>query len=211
MSVTVIVPHYGPDELLSGCIDSLEADDNGFGLVVTDSNETGFNFSQACNAGARVASGDWLVFLNNDCRVLPGWGDALRTALVTRPGRVIGCKLIFPGGELQHAGVDVFRAPGFAHAAEIRTGGDQSCEVDAVTGACLAIPAWLFGRLGGFDEEFDNGYEDIDLCLRAQQETKNRAWYAADAKAIHLTSQSGPARWRSVNDNIRRLSEKWGL
>lgn len=210
MSVTVVIPHYGPDELLQPCLDSLDEHAVGFGQLVVDANEDGWNFAQACNRGARAATQPWLLFLNNDCRVLPGWGDAMRHA-VTSQRKVIGCRLVFPDGRLQHAGVDVVRAPGMAHATEIRTGGDRSCDVDAVTGACLMIRADLFDELGGFDEEFDNGYEDVDLCLRAREATGRRAWYEANASAVHLTSASGEARWRSVNENVRRLSEKWGL
>ncbi len=68
--------------------------------------DTPFNYSAACNRGAEVATGELLLFLNNDIQVVdPGWlGELVRVATLPGVG-VVGTKLTYPDGTLQHAGV----------------------------------------------------------------------------------------------------------
>ena len=66
----------------------------------------------------------------------------------------------------------------------------------------------MFADLGGFDEGFVNGYEDVDLCLEVRARNW-QVWYERDAVVCHLESQSGPARWTHVRQNVERLNEKW--
>jgi GT2 family glycosyltransferase/tetratricopeptide (TPR) repeat protein len=78
----------------------------------------------------------------------------------------------------------------------------------ALTAACLLVRKSAFQEVGGFDEGFWNDYEDVDLCLRFQE----RGWltvYEPASVVIHHESQSGPARFQKVQENIRRLHEKW--
>src|SRR5262245_32739230 len=67
---------------------------------------TNLGFAAACNDGPAVASGELLVFLNNDTLALVGWLDALARYADSHPGAaVVGSKLIFPDNTIQHAGV----------------------------------------------------------------------------------------------------------
>jgi GT2 family glycosyltransferase len=77
-----------------------------------------------------------------------------------------------------------------------------------VTGACLAIRADTFAALGGFDEGFVNGYEDVDLCL-ACLGAGLRVVYEPASTITHHESQSGPERFARASDNIARLRNKW--
>jgi GT2 family glycosyltransferase len=120
---------------------------------------------------------------------------------------IVGCKLVDPNGDLQHTGIYFGLADGIVTAYN-RLEEAPSGEVVAVTGACLMVRSDLFRELGGFDEGFRNGYEDVDLCLRARAKGW-KVWYCADSVVMHHESQSGPARWTWVRENMQRLQDKW--
>jgi GT2 family glycosyltransferase len=144
------------------------------GRVRTVRHDRNVGFAAACNDGAAVADGEWLVFLNNDTLPQPGWLDALvRYESSGERIGLVGAKLLFPNETVQHAGV-VFARDLSPH--HIYTGFrsdhpavNKSREFQAVTGACAAIRRALFEELGGFDPAFVNGYEDLDLCLRLRR------------------------------------------
>ncbi|MBS0212631.1 MAG: glycosyltransferase [Proteobacteria bacterium] len=131
-------------------------------------------FIAACNAGAALAHGDYLVFLNNDTAVQPGWLDALIGTFADHPSAgIVGAKLVYPDGRLQEAGAIVFadgsawncgrfedpRAPAWNHVRE----------VDYCSGAAIAIARELFAQLEGFDTHYTPAYyEDTDLAMRVR-------------------------------------------
>ncbi|HTL18683.1 MAG TPA: glycosyltransferase, partial [Patescibacteria group bacterium] len=78
----------------------------------------------------------------------------------------------------------------------------------AVTAACLIVRRALFNGLGGFDEQFWNGYEDIDLCFRIGQAGK-LVVYQPESVVKHHESKGGPERFRKARQNIARLHQKW--
>lgn len=215
--VSVIVPLFNRWDLTAQCVAALNRCGDPIELVLVDNgstddtasqrvqvrNDRNRGFAVACNQGAAYASGDVLVFLNNDTEPQPGWLGALCDGLEL--ATVAGARLTYPDGRTQHTGIAVdFTQPPGGEAWGL-TDEHPSQIVDAVTGACFAIRRADFWHLGGFDDGFWNGYEDVDLCLRA-----GVCWYAADAHVIHHESQSGPERWRAVRENVYRLRAKWG-
>lgn len=204
----MIVPHFGAQQLLADCLVALDAYASDVEVIVVDGNERNDGFAGNCNRGARDASGDVLVFLNNDCEIHDGWLAPLLTALEDYP--IAGSMLYYPDGRIQHAGINILRLPdGTIEGCNIGVP-RSSGEVQAVTGASFAITADTFWTLGGFDDGYWNGYEDLDLCLRAHEHTGRACWLAADSTATHRESASGPERWTKVADNIARLQTKWG-
>ncbi len=176
-------------------------------------------FARACNQGAAAARADALLFLNNDTEVRPGWLEPLLATLAGDP-RVgaAGSKLLFPDGTIQHAGVIVaddrkLPDPLVARHIYYRERADlpqanQPREYQALTAACLLVRRRAFVAACGFDEGYWNGYEDIDLCFRLREEGW-RLVYVPASEVIHHESQSGPARFVKVADNIRRLRGRW--
>lgn len=134
-----------------------------------------FNFSKMCNRGAELASGDFLLFLNDDTEVISKyWLERmLGYALLPHAGAV-GAKLYYPGGKLiQHCGV-VNLKEGPSH---ILCTGDDRTVYDfarnrmnynyiAVTGACLMVSRSKFNQVEGFDENLPVAYNDVDFCFK---------------------------------------------
>lgn len=223
MSVSIVIPHYGPSELTVACLASLREHtprdvevivvNNGTGdLFPADvrlANPENRGFAIACNQGARAASHDRVVFLNNDTEVRAGWLPPLVAALDGDPlAAVVGSLLVYPDGRIQHAGVELFYAGGGILTARNIQGPQPRGEVDAVTGACMAVERAHFLAIGGFDEGYWNGYEDVDLCLALREEGW-RVLFEPDSVVMHRESASGPARWLRVTENIARLQVKW--
>lgn len=177
-------------------------------------------FLASVNRGARAASGDILVFLNNDTISLPGWLPPLLRLFRTDPqAGVVGAKLIFPDGSLQEAGAVVF-ADGSA-----AKFGYRDCdvevplynyvrEVDYCSGAVLVTPRALFRRLRGFDMRYAPGfYEDADYCFRVRQ-AGYRVYYQPESHVVHVEGATagtdlatGPKRYQALNQS--KFVEKW--
>lgn len=158
-----------------------------------------FNFSRLCNAGANLAKHEFLLFLNDDIEASNNNWLTQMLAYAVRPDvGIVGARLLYPSGDLQHAGIASHFVPGPGHpwigaprhVWEVNPLVMQSGEVDAVTGACLLIRRSLFWDLNGFDEgAFAITLNDVDLCLRVRK-LGLKVIYAAEAELFHKESQS---------------------
>ncbi len=203
VNVSVIIPtiHYAP-EMLAKCEKLVRQDVEE--VIVPD----GGTFAENCNTGAAQATGDIIIFLNDDTEPQKGWLLPLIDPIIRDPSiGITGAKLVYPDGTIQHAGVYLTMENGLLTARNVCWNAATGT-VAAVTGACLAIRRDLFTHLGGFDTDFKNGYEDIDLCLRASH-VPMQILYVAESVVLHYESQSGPRRWSHVDSNVRLLQEKW--
>ena len=157
-----------------------------------------FEHSRFVNAAAREARGDFLLLLDDDVTPLhPEWLDALLDEAAADDVGVVGARLLFPDGRLQHAGV----MPGLSGVADFpwlgsplnAAGPDgillHSHEVPAVSGSCMLLRTSLFNELGGFDEAFRAGFGDFDLCLRAASLGARVVW-TPHAALMHETGRS---------------------
>jgi GT2 family glycosyltransferase len=181
-------------------------------------NDVNLGFAGANNQGARMAHGRFLVLLNNDTLAQPGWLAAMLAAAREPQVGAVGAKLLFPSGLLQHAGVltapvrfgslgvlpyhDLFGEKADAGPANRRR------ELNVVTGACLVTPKALYEELGGLDEGYWNGYEDVDYCFKVV-ERGLKVVYEPKAVLTHFESQSGVQRFRKAQANTARLAERW--
>jgi GT2 family glycosyltransferase/SAM-dependent methyltransferase/glycosyltransferase involved in cell wall biosynthesis len=185
-------------------------------LVVNEVNQ---GFIRAVNRGVREARGRYLVFLNNDTEVRPGWCDELVRTFVDVPeAGIVGAKLLYPDGRLQEAGGLIWKN---GSAWNVGRGDDpdrpEHCyrrDVDYVSGAALAVPRDLFQALGGFDEHYAPMYgEDSDLAFRAR-EAGRRVIYQPLARVIH---HEGGTAGTDVSSGMkahqaagaRKLYERW--
>lgn len=200
----VIIPTLDPDSAMCrNAVAAVEATAPHVEIILEHDTERA-GFAETCNAAACRTTADRLIFLNDDTLAADGWADALLAHVTDTT--IAGARLVYPDGAPQHTGV-FLRRRGVLEAYN-RTTEAPSGEVPAVTGACLAIARPLWDRLGGFDETFVNGYEDVDLCLRARQ-TGATVRYVAEATVVHLESRS-PGRFDHVRHNVALLNERWG-
>jgi GT2 family glycosyltransferase len=170
-------------------------------------------FARACNEGARMARGRYIVFLNNDTLPTPGWLEKMLELDAAEPQvGIVGSKLLFPDGRIQHIGVafDEEKNPGHiyrGYPSDIRPA-KVSREYQAVTGACLLVNRELFWSVGGLDESYQNSYEDIDLCLKLRA-LGCRVLVCADSIIYHFESISEN---RQAHDfrNRALLKARWG-
>lgn len=139
-------------------------------------NQENRNFSGACNQGAELAKGEYLIFLNNDTEVQKGWLEPLIEDFSQYPDiGATGPLLLYPdetplGKTVQHLGIFItpFMKLGhlYGHIPARSSLVRKRRFFQAITGACLTIPRDLFFSVGKFDEEYVNGFEDVDLCAR---------------------------------------------
>ncbi len=240
--VSILLPTYGQHGVTFACLESIaqHTPDIPLEILLMDDafpgepaqaalaavenlrihrNEENLGFLKTCNRAAELANGEFLVFLNNDTLVQPGWLEALLSAFRSRPHvGAVGAKLLFPNGTLQEAGGIVWRD---GSAWNFGRGEDPNHprfnyvrEVDYCSGACLLIPRQRFLELGGFDERFSPAYyEDTDLCFQLQEQG-DRVLYQPQAAIVHLEGIShGTDESTGIKAyqqrNRQRFLEKW--
>ena len=172
-----------------------------------------FNFSDKINKGVAASSGDYVLLLNDDTDPkLPDWLEIM-LGYAERPGvGVVGCKLFFPDGRLQHTGM-TFQESDPKHL-YYRFGGEtaglnemnmvaRNCL--AVTGACQLIPRRVFNAVGGYDEQIALDFNDVDFCMRVRQ-AGYRIVYAAAAELYHLEAASKPD---DAAPGAKRYAQEW--
>lgn len=247
--VTIIVPTRDRVDLLAPCLDSIlkKTTHGRIDILVIDNDSAdprthallarlqqagapvkklaqpgAFNFSALCNAGAENATGDYLLFLNNDTQVIsPDWIERLLYFAKQQVVGAVGAKLLYPSGATQHAGI-VLGMGGVA--GHFGAGlGDEAAgwadrnqlphDVSAVTGACLMVAREKFAAVGGFDAaQLPVEFSDIDLCLRLSA----KGWRTVcntQAKLVHHEAASrsaGLLKLQWVYQKERRVFvERW--
>ena len=168
------------------------------------------NFGPACNAGARAASASLLFFLNNDTLLTPGWFPPLPEALAADSSLGgVGPILLYEDRTVQHLGV-VFSMSGARHLYDgfpaDHPAVGRKRYFQAITAAALMLPRELFLQHEGFYEEYRNGFEDVDLCLRLGRAGKRFAC-APSSIVFHLESRT-PGRKDNEAANSALLARR---
>jgi GT2 family glycosyltransferase len=177
-------------------------------------------FIESCNHAAEKASGEILVFLNNDTLPKPGWLPPLLRVLREKPDAgAVGGKLIYPDGTLQEAGGVIFSDGSGCNFGKYDKAANAPLysflrEVDYCSGALLATIRKLFLEQGGFDVRFKPAYyEDVDYCFRLRAKGY-RVYYQPESVVIHFEGASsgtditaGIKRYQSANR--QKFVEKW--
>lgn len=155
-------------------------------------NPTNAGFVESCNRGALVATGEIVVFLNNDTIPQRGWlPPLLETFRNFTDAGAVGGKLIYPDGMLQEAGGVIFSD---GSGANFGRGSPDPAdplfqyvrEVDYCSGALLATKRALFLERGGFDRRFAPGYyEDTNYCF-ALRDRGYRVYYQPESVVVHV-------------------------
>jgi GT2 family glycosyltransferase len=178
-------------------------------FVRHDSNR---GYAAANNSAAKIARGQYLVLLNNDTVLLPGWLEAMLRVLARAPnaGVVGNVQREADSGLIDHLGV-YFTLDGYpVHAGKDTVSPPAAAyhTWPAVTAACCVMRRDLFIGLGGFDEGFQNSYEDTDFCLKARAMGLHN--YVANRSVIYHHVSASPGRKDNDVRNFQRFWEQWG-
>ena len=159
-----------------------------------------FNYSRLVNLGTARADTPLVLHLNNDVEALtPGWLEDMVGWLSVPGVGIVGAKLVYPDGTVNHAGISVSREDGLAHVLFEREPAEDlgylflphaARNVAAVTGACLLTRTDFYRQLNGFDDQkLAVAYNDVDFCLRAHA-AGQRIVFTPQAVLRHVGSAS---------------------
>ncbi len=169
-------------------------------------------FSYTCNRGAEIATGKYLLFLNNDTVVKNFFIDNFFKAyeMYDNVG-IVGCKLLYDDNTIQHGGVLIFPDKKvdhlFRYFPQNYEPSNRFMELSAVTAASLLIRKDLFLELGMFDERFINGFEDLDLCFKAK-EAGFKIIYNPEVEIYHLESKTRNSHDENM-ENAEIITGRW--
>ncbi|MCB6195009.1 MULTISPECIES: glycosyltransferase family 2 protein [Blautia] len=202
--VSIIIPNKDEKEALKKCIDSIfekSTYENFEILIVENNSETEeifsyyrelsrqdrirllkwkkpFNYSAINNYAASKAKGEYLLFLNNDMEVIsPNWMEDMLGHCQRPDTGIVGAKLYYPDGTIQHAGTIIGiggiaghmfvnmpgERTGYLHKASLQQ------DLSAVTAACMMVKREVFFEVNGFEEKLTVAFNDVDFCLRVRR------------------------------------------
>lgn len=175
-------------------------------------------FAANCNGSVETARGRVVVLLNNDTVVQPDFLAPLIDPLASDPRiALVGNLQLTPdahplgGVRVNHAGIwfDAAGAPRHRHlgGSAPQALAEHAREMAAVTGCCLAFRRQTFVSLGGFDVAYANGFEDIDLCLRAG--SRGHAVVYTPRSVIHHFGAKSEGRFAAESANAARFVARW--
>ncbi|MFC5452614.1 glycosyltransferase [Paenibacillus aestuarii] len=195
--VSIIIPVYNKWDFTYPCLVSIVENTHGvpYEIIVVDDisndltahighfvkhvtvirNKVKRGFLHNCNRGAENSRGKYVLFLNNDTKVTPGWLEHLLSLPEKDPTiGIVGSKLIYPDGRLQEAGGIVFNNGYARNYGRLDSPNKHEYnyvkEVDYISGASLMIRKDLWNQMGGFDVRFAPAYsEDVDIAFQARQ------------------------------------------
>ena len=203
--ISVIIPVYNVEEYLRECVDSvLKQTYQNFEIILCENNskqpetfayyetlkdepriklvtyETGgtFNYSAINNYARQFASGEQLLFLNNDIEVItPEWLEEMLMFTQREDVAACGIKLLYPDDRVQHGGIamgicgcaanicPLFPREHEGYMSRLMVASNMS----ACTAACLMVTAAAFDEVGGFEETLAVSFNDVDLCLKLRE------------------------------------------
>lgn len=239
--VSIVVPVYGKSRLTTSCLSSIAAVGSAvpYEVIVVDDNspddtaamlrrvknikvlrnKENLGFTRACNVAISAASGDYVILLNNDTEVTPGWIEGLvATADSDATVAVVGAKLLYADGTLQEAGGIIWND---GSGMNYGRGDDPDKpeynylrEVDYCSGACLLVRRDVLDLLGGLDERYAPAYyEDTDLAFAARS-LGYKVVYQPKSAVVHHEGgshgtdlSSGIKRYQNVNRLV--FVDKW--
>ncbi len=245
--ISIIIPNKDHTDDLAKCINSIfKSSYTNYEIIIVENNSTEektfhyyhrisqhdnikilhwdkeFNYSAINNYAVTYASGEYILFLNNDTEVITtNWLEEMLMYAQREDVGIVGSLLLYPDNTVQHAGV-ILGIQGIAgHSHKNLPAADNGyfnrlCLVQdysCVTAACMMIRKTLFQKVNRFDEHFKVAFNDIDLCLKVRQENY-LVVYTPYAKLYHYESKSRgiedtPEKLARFQSEIMRFRNKW--
>ena len=250
--VSILIPNKDNIAMLKQCINSIleRTTYNNYEIIIIENNskntktfnyynkikknqkikileypEKGFNYSKIINFGVKNCSGDFILQLNNDTKLLTNdWLEKFIGYAQQKEIGAVGAKLYFKNKAIQHAGIAI-GVGGFAANifSRLRNGLRGYCgkenliqNLSAVTGACLFARKEIYEEVKYMDEEnFKVALNDVDFCLKIR-ERGYRIVYNPYIELIHYESfsrgyEDTPEKKERFKKEIKYFKEKWKL
>jgi O-antigen biosynthesis protein len=235
--VSIIIPTWNGLDFLKPCMESIQTNtDWPFEVIVVDNgskdgtqdwvlnadfemdgqfikNDTNEGFAKANNKAVGVAKGSFICLLNNDTLVTKGWLTEMMNVFSEEQAvGAVGARLVHPGkGTIQHAGV-IELSSGVPDHVHFGLPMDHPKVIErkqyfGVTGACLLTPKQLYREMGGLDEAFINGWEDMDYMQKLHK-AGYRVYYEPKALVYHYESRT-KGRYANENANFSLYMSRW--
>ena len=183
----------------------------------------GFNYSALNNFGARYATGEYLLLLNNDTKVItPGWLEEMVMYAQQKRVGCVGAKLLYPDDTIQHAGVGfgIGGVAGHLHKYFPATSDGYMGRLNYVqdvygdTAACLLIRTEIYDEVHGLDESYAVAFNDVDFCVRVREAGYTNV-FTPFAQLYHYESKSrgmedNPEKQKRFQGEVLRFQARWG-
>lgn len=174
-----------------------------------------FNYSKVCNFGASQASGDYLIFMNNDMEIIDKrWIENTLSIAQREEIGVVGTKLIFENNTIQHAGAMATDRKVYNLFSKMHKDGKSYFnyhnilrETQALIGAFHMISKEKFDKVGGYDENYIIEYSDSELSFKLKKEGY-KSIYVPNASIYHYEGTSRKGKWKQEIDQDRELFMK---
>lgn len=248
--VSIIIPNKDSSDILKRCIDSIlnKSTYTNYEIIIVENNSntnsifsyyellkknekikvvtyTGkFNYSSINNYAAQFASGEQLLFLNNDIEVIePQWIEELLMYSQRSDVGAVGAKLYFPNNTIQHAGIIIgIGRDGVAGHSHYNVPKENlgymgklyyARNVSAVTAACMMVKKSLFDQINGFDVDFKVAFNDVDFCLRLMEKGFHNI-FNPYCEMYHYESASRgyedtPKKSKRFEEEVKKFKNKW--
>ncbi|MBQ1993763.1 MAG: glycosyltransferase family 2 protein [Lachnospiraceae bacterium] len=249
--ISILIPNKDHSDDLRRCIESIKQRStyDNYEIIIIENNSTEkatsdyyktlkddsrikivryegeFNYSKINNFGAKYATGEYLLLLNNDTQVITmNWLEAMLMYAQREDVGAVGAKLYYGDKTIQHAGVVIglgaHRTAGHTH---YKINYDNlgymgklcyAQNVSAVTGACLMVKKKIFDELGGLDEEFKIALNDVDFCLRIREKGYLNV-FTPFAELYHFESASrgidvaDEAKAKRYEEESEKFRQRW--
>lgn len=182
----------------------IEAQGDGKIRIITWPNE--FNFSKIMNYASKHAKGDYLLLLNNDTEVItPNWIEIMLGLCSRKDVGAVGVKLYYPDETIQHAGICIGGGVAGHLCLNLPKNNwgyfalnDAQQDLSAVTAACMMTKKSVFDSVGGFTEELQVAFNDVDYCLKIR-ERDLLVVYTPEVELYHYESIS-----RGQENNVEK-------
>jgi len=174
-------------------------------------NKANLGYAKSNNIGVAQASGDILILLNNDLEFDAEWLEPMLSMLESptlNAGIVGNVQRRISDGSIDHVGFELTPQGKFVHKQQLPDSSIGYSKVPAVTGACLAIRRSDYEAVGGFDEGFLNGGEDVDLCYKVAALGKS-IYVSHESQIKHHVALSRDLKSPQNEKNSRLLFQKW--
>ena len=216
----IVIENNSKEKATFRCYEQLQKEHKNLKVITWQG--TGFNYSALNNFGAKYATGEYLLLLNNDTEVISSrWIEEMVMYAQQQRVGCVGAKLLYPDNTIQHAGIGFGFLTLAAHMHKNFPVGHPGYmgrlvyahDVYAVTAACLMVRKEIYDAVHGLDESFAVAFNDVDFCVRVREAGYTNV-FTPFAQLYHYESKSrgldeDPVKRKRFVSEVKRFQKRW--